>query len=132
MPSSPLSPLPPKPKLVPKTSSSQTRIPSPTKLRSPNAAPREIRPSKTARLPREFSISPVQSASPRNTTTNPRDKTSPPNQEKVLPKPDQEPKLRTTPPPSEREISHAPPHAVDAVDVDVDARNPTAAEHEFP
>ena len=93
---------------VPKTSSSQTSTPSPTKLRFLNPPPEDPTKNKTVKSPREPSISTVPSASPRNTTTHPRDNTPPAKMERVLPKPEPEPRSKTTLAP--RPISQ--PHAV--------------------
>ena len=105
-PSSPPNPLDPTLTSVPKTSSSQTSTPSPTKLRFLNPPPEDPTKNKTVKSPREPSISTVPSASPRNTTTHPRDNTPPAKMERVLPKPEPEPRSKTTPAP--RPISHAP------------------------
>jgi hypothetical protein len=55
-------------KLVLKTLSSQISTPSPTKLRSVKLAAEVQTLNKTAKLPREISISMVTSVSPKNTT----------------------------------------------------------------
>ncbi len=114
MPSSP--PNPPDLTLtsVPKTSSSQTSTPLLIKLRSPSPPPEDPTKNKTARSPREPSTSTVQSPSPRNTTTHPRDNTPHAKMEKVLPKPEPEPRSKTTSAP--RLISHAQVVVVPDVD----------------
>ena len=75
---------------------SQTRTPSPTKLRSAKPSKMDPTRSKTVKLPKENSVSKERSQWLKSTPTNRRERTTARHAEKVLPRPDQEFKLWTT------------------------------------